>query len=80
VSALTWTTTPPDRPGWWWMRRGSGPLAYCLPMQVLSLNGHMQVHLPGNPYSPTLGDLVIVEHMQDVSWAGPIEEPTEASV
>jgi hypothetical protein len=74
---LTWTKTPPTKPGWYWakQKRASGP-ANALPkieaepVEVVTnpFNAEeLEVYITGSDMSADLNDFYL--------WAGPIEAP-----
>lgn len=74
MSALKWSSKAPDKPGWWWMQRGVGQLAYALPMQVVKMHGGLEVHLCASD-DASFGEMRNVNDVKGVRWAGPIPEP-----
>ena len=64
---MKWTTTPPDKPGWWWVR-GCGHVSIAL-VTRMSHGGLVVEHDTGR-------DPV---KCWDCEWSGPIPEPQEAA-
>lgn len=71
---MTWTTTRPTQPGWYWWRRYKGKRSYEVEVRngrgVLRGNQFLEVWWNGE---------MVAKFDQPVrgEWAGPIPEPTE---
>lgn len=73
---MTWTTTPPSEPGWYWLRE-SRP--YAAPEVVLIAEGDGAVEMYralGPPWE--LAELLRLGDSPP-QWAGPIDLPREQS-
>ena len=66
---MTWTTTPPDRPGWWWMKEPGE--RDCVVRLI------RDPHSPVRLYTSGLGEYVD-EMPVGTRWAGPIQMPQES--
>lgn len=76
---MTWTTTPPDQPGWWWVRRGQDDTEHMLIAEVPGHGLHTIIHDEGRSWiSRPMKDVQQQLSVDDVEWAGPIPEPKEA--
>jgi hypothetical protein len=66
---MTWTTTKPTVPGWYWWRWNHGRPMMCEVVRHYSGDGTLWESKGGNLYQLPHGELA--------EWAGPIHEPEE---
>lgn len=78
MTPLRWTTTPPDRVGWWWVQGWPWPDGTMSPNgeEIVELvpyrEGQWEVMRSGDDRWYSLADVPA-----DVRWAGPIPAPAE---
>ncbi len=64
---MTWTTTPPDRPGWFWWREESGCSPY--PVKVVMQHTALEAHYGDTAF--------LLDHFGGEWWPEPIALPWE---
>lgn len=69
---MTWTTEPPKKPGFYWVRSSKITAEVCF---VFSNNGLFVSRVYNDESEPLEG---FISCRRGVEWAGPIPEPEDA--
>lgn len=76
-SPLKWSSSPPDREGWWWMRYGPLP-EYAARIVLIESNYEDELEVNNsNSYDNNWLVRIFTDQYSNVQWSGPIPEPEE---